>query len=485
MSLKDLQQYLLSDIQSSSAGRRVGVRLHRIFEHSIIPEVKASMKAELSSKSYERSKCRIPDVNIVRQITNKLAKVYDKDAIRKTKNKTDQSLIEYYERETSLDHKMRTANAILELLKTFALEPYIGTDGPEVRVLAPYQFHVLSTDKDNPNRMTVFTKFMPDKVIIVDTGYGKQEKVIQVFRSYTDSEIMDWDSEGKISSIQSNPAGLIPFIYGNPSEFELAPQPLEEEIETALLIPKAYTDLHYALKFTCHSVTVAMDCEIPADATWAPDAFIEVKTDADAADSGKRGSIETIKPTADIEKALALISDTVSSVLESRGIKSPNVNRNVERPNAAAAMIEDADASSHIKRRCAFFQNIETAFWDLIASLHNTIWLNNPLVEEKAKFSDSLEVEVQFAEIKPVEIRSELVARLDAQMKAGLMTPLQALEELYPSFTLDQLEERLKQVKEHATNSAVARVPDGRPTPGSGPADNQNNPGANASGSQP
>lgn len=475
-----------NEINASAQGRDIALRLHDIYEHSIVPEVMVSMQQELSPTSYERTSRRIPDVNTIRMITNKLSKVYDKDAVRDTEKKRDKQLIEYYEREMQVDKKMRTANTLLELAKGCALEPYMSPTGPRLRVLTNYQCQPHSDDPDDPTRMTAFTKFMPDEQVEFKDQFGKTlKKTIRVYQTYTDKEWVEWSSEQGIRNRGRHDLGRIPFVWVNASDFEIFPMPPISDIQSAVLIPKTYADLYYALKFSCHSITVTMDCILPQDAAWSPDTVIEAESV-----EGAKGSIENIKPQADIAQALELIKDTFYAVLDSKGITPPQQNQRLERPNAAAALINQADSSSHIKKRVSFFQSVEQDLWHLIAVLHNQMWSMGEyqdLLPSRSSMSEDMLIDIQFGEVKPVEVRRELLERLKAQMDLGLMTKRQALRELYPTLTERQLDNWMSEIdkEDESDASQPAQLPDPNAAVADRGEDNPLDPGQDGPGDRP
>lgn len=488
MSLDQLRANLLADIHMSASEREIPKRLHVIYERTIKNEVVHAIRREISKDhKFNQMIQRIPNINLVRKITNKLAKVYNKPASRKTKGGTDadQKLIDFYAELFSLNSKMGSANKLLELMRSCCLELYMGKDGkPKLRVLANYQVRAYNGNPDDPLEITAITKLM-GVTSVPDLGSKTPGalKNIEHFQTTSADEFMIWNNEGLVSVV-SNPIGRMPYVWVNSSEYILNPYAPESDIDDAVLVPKYYADLFYAMAFNAHSMTVGIDLNLPDTIASDPGAWLDLKTDTDTDVPGKQGRIEVVKPEIKIDEALALIKQAVNDMLESRGIVPPqSASGSLERPNASAAIIEAADASSHILQRCSFFYTVEAELWSLIKHMHNNYWLKmDNTIDETAPFSPTFKVDVLFGEVKPVEIRAETLANIKAQRDMGLMSDKQALEDMYPQFTDAQVDAWLEEAKKDAAKIAAANAPTAGPTAGGGPGSNTQNPTKNPTG---
>ena len=465
MSLIDLKETLLTDIRTSTAGRAVSEKLHVIYEESIHDAVVAALRLEIKQdRKFDQVIKRIPDINLTRKITNKLAKVYNKPASRKVKGgvKDDQKLVDFYTEALSLNSKMSLSNKMLELGRACALEPYLDKQGlPKIRVLTNYQVRVYSGNPDDPLEMNVLTKLMGQMCIMHPTDKAKT-KWVNYYHSYSANEFMVWHDEG-VLYVQPNPLGLIPFIWINSSEFQLNPYAPQSDIDSAVLVPKYYADLFYAMSYTAHSLIVGIDLELPNSAVYDPGAMLDLKSSPSDYDTQKQGRLEVVTPQIKIAEALALIQQAINDMLESKGIKPPqSCSNSLERPNASAALIESADASSHILQRCNFYFGVETALWSLIKQMHK-FWLQVPSnrIAVTSEFSPDFKVDVLFGEVKPVEVRTETLANLAAQRALGLMSRKQMLEDLYPQFTDAQIEAYLKEAESDAIKIETPPAPVG------------------------
>lgn len=343
MAIQDLIPELLSDIRASAARRAITRRIHLIYEDSIEPEVRVALRRDTrKDRKYEQLVTRIPDVNLIKKVTDKLARVYNKPAVRKVKTGTDQDqeLVDYYTSILNLDHKMNVANKMYEWGRSCALEPYLDPVSglPKLRILPNYQVRAYSDNVDDPLSITAITKIMGSKPVLDASGRpvmdssGKPIRV-NIYHTFTPTEFMVWTENGP-EEIQANPLGRIPLIWLNSSEMFLNTYAPESDINSAVLVPKYYADLFYAMSYSAHSVWAAIDLTLPELLDHDPGAVLDLKTEDDGVDRGKQGRIETIKPTVDVPGALELVKQAVFDILESRGIKPPQTTSSLERPNA-------------------------------------------------------------------------------------------------------------------------------------------------------
>lgn len=475
--IEQFKEALLADLNSSASRRDIVRRIHLIYEDSIEPEVKRAVRAEVTADyKYNQLITRIPNVNLIQKITDKLAKVYNKPATRKVKtgiSKTDQELVDYYSSALTMDHTMGIANKVLEWGKSCALEPYLDpkTGQPKLRVLTPYQFRAYSFNPDNYMSVDAVTKIM--RPMEIKTTF--QTKLVNVYHTYTDDEFMVWNDLGEFS-VSPNPFGRIPVLILNRSAFSLNSYAPESDINSAVLVPKYYADLFYAMSFNAHSVFAAIDLTLPEKLSYDPGGVMDLKTDLEGTEAGKQGRLEVVKPTIEVSGALELIKQAVFDILESRGIKPPQTTSNLERPNATAALIENADASSYISQACAFFHKVEEELWRLLATMHS-VWLQaENKIPIKSQFSKDLKLDIVFGEVKPVEVKAETLVNIEKQRGMGLMSDKQALAEIYPHFTDAQLDAWLAEARKDAAQNIAAPIPFASGAGGGGAPDNSNDP---------
>ena len=152
---------LLSHIKKFEPTTNINKALIDICNGNLLPYVEAAMKKELNPRAFERSRKRIPPINILKKLQTKLNKVYAEVPTRKAgENSIDNDLLSLYETNWNINDQLTYINELLVINKYAALEPYMTEGEEELRVLDASKFLVYSDSSVNPNEMTVFIKFM-------------------------------------------------------------------------------------------------------------------------------------------------------------------------------------------------------------------------------------------------------------------------------------------------------------------------------------
>lgn len=436
-------------------------KLLDIHSGGLLQYIEASLRPELSERAYQRTIGRIPPINILSQVIDKLSKVYVDPASRDAgDNLIDGELLSYYEKELDLDNQLSMANELLNLNKYFALEPYLAPDGyPDLRILPADKFLVWSDYPQDPTIVTVFIKFMGtikknvpavDKRGVVIKGASSVIKDVALFHFYTDAEFMVADSDGEVISLQENPYGRIPFVYCPNSLFDLMPTPDSDNFAMAVLIPKLLTDLNYAVQFMSHSIIYGIDID-PSNLDRNADAFWVINS---VEGEGKTPSIGTIKPEVDVDKVLSLINAKVGMWLDSKGLKTGSIG-NATTQNSSSGiskMIDNADASASHRKQTILFRRFEANLWSLIKDMHH-FWVSNQMLTDKMRdFSIEFKPLISFADSKVIVDTKTVLEELKLMFDMGLVNKKQALTKLYPNMTDEELDQMLADIEADTPN---------------------------------
>jgi hypothetical protein len=456
--LQELVPELLEYIQISYQNHVVYNRkLLEISAGNLLKYVEENLAKELSPRAFERSKGRIPPINIINQVTEKLSKVYTEPANRDPGlNPIDKELMTYYVAELDVDNQLANANQLLNLNKYFAMEPYLDNGVPDMRILPADKFLVWSDNKNDPTAMTVFIKFMgsvqKSSGPITDQ-YGKvikgaQEVVrdVAVYHIFSDDEFMILHADAEISDLRTNPFGIIPFVYCSNSAYELIPTSDSDMLAMSILIPTLLTDLNYAVKYLSHSITYGIDVEASA-LDNNPDAFWDIKSKEGV---DKTPQIGTINPQVDTDKVTSLILTQLSMWLDSKGIKTGSVGQASmdNAPSGISKLIDNADSSASNRKQVALFRRYEKNLWALIAKMHSH-WVSTQQMKEQSKdFSLTFRPSIKFSENKVIVNTKEVLEELKIMFELGITTPRLALQKLNPDLDDTQIDELLSQIEE-------------------------------------
>lgn len=465
--LKQLIPDILSHVDRHRSTMDFNLRLYKVDQGQIRPEIERSLSQEmLSNAAFNRAKERIPSINVLKKATDKLAKVYSQKPVRLADIDSDKAIIEKLTKLMDVDNVMCNANRLYNVQYMCAVEPFVQNNEQKLRVLAGHQFLPFSDDKQNPMNLTVFIKFMGSeiKAAPIDDANGvrnTQEKdphSVDIYHLFSDSEFLIIDSDGQVReehmreldapwSSGVNPYGVIPQEYINASHFELVPFVNKTALDISVLIPKLLTDLNYAAQFLSHSLIWAKNTDLDG-VEIHPDTIINL---GDGGDDGQP-EIGTIDPSVDIEKVLQLIEFQLSGYFASIGIKTATTGSMMPGREASgfAKAMDEGDVTAERKVQTEAFKTFERRLWEKIAKVQD-YWSSSGLVNEKRKFSTSFvdTFSVQFGEMKHLVTQSEKLEKVRTLYKdLKLMSRRQAIKELNPEFTPDQIDQYISELED-------------------------------------
>lgn len=457
--IPELLPYINTKFQNQVIYNR---KLMDIYQGNLLKYVEESIALELNPRAFQRSKGRIPPINILNKVIEKLSRVYIDPAIREAgENEIDKELLAYYESRLDVNTKLALANELLNLHKYFAIEPYLEKGKPEMRILPADKFLVWSDSKTNPTDMTVFIKFMGsiNKVaapVVDKNGRGLKNaenaiREVALYHIYSDEEFMVMDHDGEVSDLRPNPFKQIPFVYCSTSAFELMPTPDSDNLAMTILIPKLLTDINYATQFQSHSIVYGIDIE-PTNLDNNPDAFWVINS---VNGDGKTPSIGTIKPEVDIDKVITLINAEMGMWLDSKGIKTGSVGvaSVQDAVSGVAKLIDEGDASAIGRKQVNLFRKFEFQLWELIAKMHGYWTATQQLADQVQDFSIGFSPAITFADNKIIADTKTILEELKLMKELGITTPRQMLFKLNPDFTDEQVDDLLKDIELFNSNS--------------------------------
>jgi hypothetical protein len=451
-------------------------RIYRVLEGQVKTEIQASLRAEILSKSaLNRALQRIPSLNVLKKATDKLSRVYIEKPLRLTDQDTDKDIVRNISQESSLDNIMMEANRIYNAQHTFAIEPYIKDEKHAFRVLAAHQFLPFSDDLVDHTNPTVFIKLMgceyKNYAITVDKDGNKNPnpddiRLVDILWLYSDDEFMIIDSSGSIREDKMmelgnpegiNPFGKIPFVIGNKSKFELIPFPNQDGLDISVLIPKLLTDLNYAAQFMSHSIIWTKNADLSGQEI-NPDTIVNL---GDTTEANGEPDIGTINPTVDITNTLKLIEFELASYFSTIGIKTNFNGATAEAGAGVSKAIDEGDITAEYKVQTEFFKGIENKLWDLMEDVQQ-IWVAEGRLNEGERrlFSEAFldTFRIHFQEIKVLKTHQQMLDEIKVARELKLMSRRQALRELKPELTEDQITKIIDEIDEESKDDLEAMM---------------------------
>lgn len=409
-----------------------------VYEGNLIEHVKNVLATELSTQSFKIASKRIPSINLMTKINKKLSQAYKTPPKRTTQDSGDQETLDAYEDSIQVNKSMSEADTLLNLSKSFAIEPYVEDGQIQLRVLKPDQFMVISDSKTDPNKATILVKFMGS---VENNG----KNVLNLW-IYTDTQFIRALSDGTILEQNLNPYGMLPFVYGKANSFLLQPDADMDFYSNVLLIPRILSDLNYAVQYMSHSRVYGIDID-PTKANISPDSMTIFQSRDGNGDSTSP-QIGMVNPSVDVDKVLSLCKFTVGNILDTKGIKSSGTT-SLDASNVAsgvAKIIDEADVHQVVEENRLILQDCEKRLWKLIGAIHN-IHVGTDNFQFTKGLDSPFEVSISFPAIRVLPDPTEQRENLKFQLEAGLMTKKRALTKLNPDLSEDEIDQMIKELE--------------------------------------
>jgi hypothetical protein len=428
---------LLNHISKCEQDAPLHERLIDIYSGNLNQYVAQELKKELSPKSFDIASKRIPSVNLLQRITDKLSNVYTDVPKRTVPDSKDQEQLDQYIESTSVQEVMAQAEVLLNLNKTFAIEPYLNNQGTfSLRLLQANEFCVYSDNIINPKEPTHFIKYMGTEL--------KGKKKVRIYWVYTAQEFFVMNSEGEVAGQRPNEFGVIPFVYCTADNFRLMPNPDNDSYDNTVLIPKLLTDLNFAVQFQSHSLMYGIDVDVTG-LSGSPDSFWSIKSEQG---SDKKPQIGVLSPSVDTEKVIKLIEFTLSQWLESKGIK-PGSAGNVGNNSAVSAVskiVDEADTSAIVQANRNLLVKTEKALWRLIGVMHNALIGSATFIATRG-LANPFEVSISFPTQQLIANPQEQRDQLKFQLDNRLISYRRAMKQAHPDLNDQEIEQLIAEIK--------------------------------------
>ena len=437
--LKDKIPELLNYIKGTSDTLQFNRTIFEILEGDLLTKSDAALKSQvISDRAYTQAKDRIPPINIIKRLTEKLTQLYTGKVVRTANKSSYQKVVDFYETQFDLNEKFNQANLFYNSNKLGMLEPYIDRDEePMLRVLPPHRGLVYSDDPTDETRPTTFIELMGEYT--KEDGVGRS---VEFFFAYTDTEFIAFDADGDllprfmVDNDGINPYEFLPLVYINKSDYLLIPIPDKDLLSMQILIVLLLTDLAFGIKYQAHAILWTKNADIE-NLDLNPNSYINLQT----TDDGKEPSIGTIKPDIDIESTIAFVNELLNLWLESKNLKptaSASTSNSDYLSSGIALMIREIDTTMDVKRQMRKFVKGEAAFWKMMIKVHN-YWVETGVVKGLPLLPDDFKVTVEHALPEPI-IDEEKEVNLVLKQLNVTMTLKQALQRLYPQKSEKEIE---------------------------------------------
>lgn len=445
-------------VKSQAHTLQTNYKMIDFLEGNLEPYVKKCLARVLSPRVLPYALERMVPINIVPRYVDKLSNIYQTGVSRTIidGNEADQELLGWYEKKLCVNNEMHQSNRLYNACRATLVHPYIGEDGPELRVIPNDRFVVYSDDMIEPTEPTM---------VVLLAGRDSEGK--EIYWAYTDMEFAVVKSDETIdyASMEMmglgdglNPYGALPFVYINQSHLRLVPTPDTDTIRMAEYIPAALTDLNLAAMFAAFSITYIKNGEV-ADPTYAPNALWFLKSD----DPEKEVEIGTLKPEVSYQEVLNLIQSEMSLWLGSKGIKTGSVGQlsTDQAASGIAKVIDEADTFDVRQAQTLIYGEAEEDLWELILTKMHPIWVSQGYVENRTIFSSTAEVNTRFAVVPVGTQRQQLIQEQRDEYAAGFTTRTRAISALNPQMNVSNIDSLIQDIDDERSIPGDANVLNG------------------------
>ena len=424
-----------------------------IYEGELLSFIEAELKNQLSLQSYEIAKSRIPPINLLTKLIDKLSKIYQQDPMRYALHGTeaDKELLHWYEHSMDMNVVMNSSNEFFNLFKNNLIQPYVYKGMPRLRSLSSNMFTVYSESEVDPTE--------PTHVITFHENKRKDGSIEKLYYVYTDDEFMIFDTDQKIRrdimSMIGNPdgvnvAGKIPFVYVNRSKNLLIPKIDTDVKKMVILAPVLLSDINFSVMMQAFSIMYGIDID-DQGIKMAPNAFWSFKSDPSTETTPSLG---VLKPQVDIQPTMELIQAEIGLWLQTKGIK-PGAVGTLTSENFASGiskMIDEMDTSEERQKQVGIYKSVESKIWNLITNHMHPTWKAQGAIDQPLEFHPDVKIVTDFSEQLPMLNRGDIVRDLQSEVMAGFTSKRRAIKKLNPRMSEDQIDELLAEIQEDQIN---------------------------------
>lgn len=461
MALKDDVPKLIKWIESNQSILTHSKDLVCIYEGDLLRFIEEMFKQEMGPNTYKAVKSRIPPINILTKLVDKLSKIYQQSPNRTVVDGSDedQALVDWYIEQFDMNNRWNQGNEFYNLDKKNLMQPFYDERRatPSLRAVPNDRYLPYSDNDMDPTQMTHLI-FLAGRGLKKVRSATSDVKEVDIYWTWTDMEFIIYDSDSDVRldlmTEMGNPEGVnkfseIPGTYINQSQNFLVPPADSDTKRMSILIPALVGDLNYAAKFQSFSQIFVFNAK-DADWTIAPNAiqFLDSKGGEE-----KEPKIQVVKPEVDITEVIQLTVTQLAMWLESKGIK-PGSMGSVTKDSLASGVskiIDEMDTAELRQKQVTVYSRAESEFWDLVLNKMHPVWVEENKVENRHIFSPTASVDVSFIEQRPIISRKEVVETAQMEVSNGFLSTMSAMKRLNPDWSDDRIEEEMQLMDEENT----------------------------------
>lgn len=436
---------LLADINSRCHEIDYDKKLYNIFKGQLLQYILLELGKQLSGESAKIAAQRIPPINVLQRVINKLSKLYSKGVARTVVNgdENDQEALSWYQDQMKPDIFFMLANEYFNLSKRVLVQPFLsGADTleptPSMRVIPAHKFIAYSFNPKEAEK--------PEGIILFMGSHRIERSDVQVYKAIEANQFCYFTEDGDDVTAKfapENPMGLnelgrIPYVYINRDRERVMPMQDTDIYQMTTLLPILMTDINFSAMFTAFSIMFGIDVD-DEGLRFSPNAFWSFKTKPGIE---AKPEVGVLKPSADIDLMWNSVANQLAFWLQTRDIK-PGSLGDIKASNfssGVAKMLDEMDTTENREQQIPYFQEAEQEFWDLVLHTLHPEWIKDGMpISFTGEIAATARVYVKYAEQVPLVRRAALIEELGKAMSLKLMTRDDALAELHPTWTASEI----------------------------------------------
>ncbi|MBK6381729.1 MAG: hypothetical protein IPF72_19535 [Chitinophagaceae bacterium] len=503
----DVVRQIIEEIngQSELTRRALVKRRHDIYKdggkHYLIEQIKREFDTDALDEM------RLAPVNLLKKIINKKSTLFKKAPVRKAINPKDQVLVDYYTYELKLNTVMQKANRYYNLFSNTVIYTHPNPRGELcVEVVAPYLYSI-KPNSYNQSEIDayVFNCFTETGIVAPQQNTGSatgfqsfsqepgyrfsQDKIAsnelnnepnnRMYMFWSDTEHFTANKDGERIILAPelgpdqfyNPIGRMPVVnLAKDRDNESWATQGEDMVDLTIAIQMGWTDLLTIAKHQGFATPVIMSEEKPQKMIFGVNKGLWLQLRQD----GPTPSVSYVQPNSPLDQYKGMLLDLLALLFSTNDMDPRSVGGVSAAQNFTSgfhALIAASDNLEAVEADKPVFQEAEQDQWEIISKWHNYLF-DAGLLEEEArqlgKFTDTFEINVQFAEVKPLESEDEVIDRVMKLRSEGLITKKDALKKLNPDLSEDEVMQKLADIQSEASqnyNAMADKVNPPQPLP--------------------
>lgn len=431
---------------------------------------------------------RLAPVNLLKKIIAKRSRVYKKPPTRKTTNPKDQVLVDYYVNALDLNVLMQKVNRYYNLFSNCTIYTRPGFGGLEAIVVPPYLYS-LKANALNQSKIDAFVysafvrgdamtpvegvpaasgqenfslqKGFKSKGDLVSSNEINTDQEANQYLYWSDTEHFTLDKDGNKIALNPNmgpeqwlnPIMRMPVVnVTKDRDNEAWATQGEDVIDLTMAIQLGWSDLLTISKHQGFSLLTVVSEEEPKKIAVGINRAVWLRAKPD----GVTPSISYVQAQSPLDQYKNLLMDLLGLLLTTNEMDPNSIGGSGSTQNFTSgfhALIAMSDNLEAIESDKPTLMAAELDQWDVIQKWHNYLYDIGALDEDAkalGKFSEEFELQIIYADAKPLQSEQEQVALIKDLRAEGLITRADALKKLNPEMTDDQVLEKIKQIDEES-----------------------------------